>query len=159
MSDKRLMELGIPRRGFLKKTAAAAFVAPVVASFALDGIAEAGPGPGAGTFPNQRCPNQFLANQTVILHDLESAIGQLLQGTAARHIDFGQAHSLADKLVEAGLRAADGDTSTACSRLTDLIHELHQLEQDPRVYQPFLTTLLETVTELWQFGLRCPSCQ
>ena len=41
MSDERLRELGIPRRSFLKKAGTVAFVVPVVASFGLDGIAEA----------------------------------------------------------------------------------------------------------------------
>ena len=41
MGEERLAELGIQRRGFLKKTAAAAFVAPAVVSFGLDGVADA----------------------------------------------------------------------------------------------------------------------
>jgi len=54
MSDERMEELGLPRRAFLKKAVAAAFAAPVVVSFALDGVAEA----------HQTLPNQTLANQT-----------------------------------------------------------------------------------------------
>lgn len=41
MAGDRLDELGIPRRSFLKKSVGAVFVAPVVVSFALDGVAEA----------------------------------------------------------------------------------------------------------------------
>jgi hypothetical protein len=59
MSDKRLEELGLPRRTFLKRLAAAGFVAPVVASFGLDGVAQA----------HQYCANQtsqqiYYQNQT-----------------------------------------------------------------------------------------------
>lgn len=54
MSDERLRELGIPRRGFLKKAGAVAFVAPVVVSFGLDGTAEAG----GRSLPSQINPNQ-----------------------------------------------------------------------------------------------------
>jgi hypothetical protein len=52
MSDERLDELGIPRRRFLKRAATAAFVAPVVVSFGLEGAATAQ----AHLFQNQ--PNQ-----------------------------------------------------------------------------------------------------
>jgi hypothetical protein len=53
MTQERLNELGIPRRSFLKKSGAV-FVAPVVVSFALDGVAEAQ----ASSMPNQSFPNQ-----------------------------------------------------------------------------------------------------
>jgi hypothetical protein len=46
------------RRRFLQRFVATAFVAPVVASFGLDGIA-------AATEPTQRHPNQRCANQTM----------------------------------------------------------------------------------------------
>ena len=59
MSDERLDELGIPRRSFLKRAGAAAFVAPVVVSFGLDGMAQARP----SAFRNQTCGNQTFANQ------------------------------------------------------------------------------------------------
>jgi hypothetical protein len=58
MSDERFEELAIPRRKFLKGIVGGAFAAPVVVSFALDGVAEA-KGP---QFPNQvfdHLPNQF----------------------------------------------------------------------------------------------------
>jgi hypothetical protein len=54
VTQERLNELGIPRRSFLKRSAGAAFVAPVVVSFALDGVAEAN----AASMPNQSFPNQ-----------------------------------------------------------------------------------------------------
>ena len=64
MSDERWEELGLPRRAFLKRATAAAFAAPVVASFALDGVAEAYDRhrPHHG-YPNQTCPNQHHPNQ------------------------------------------------------------------------------------------------
>jgi hypothetical protein len=58
MSDERLRQLGIPRRGFLKRAGTVAFVAPVVVSFGLDGVAEAG-----SSLPNQINPNQCFPNQ------------------------------------------------------------------------------------------------
>jgi hypothetical protein len=66
MSEERMEQLGVPRRTFLKKAAAAAFVAPVVVTFALDGVAEAH---SRRSYPNQALanqtePNQALANQT-----------------------------------------------------------------------------------------------
>jgi hypothetical protein len=59
MSDERLKALGIPRRSFLKRAGTVAFVAPVVVSFGLDGIAEAG-----SSLPNQFNPNQCFPNQS-----------------------------------------------------------------------------------------------
>jgi hypothetical protein len=78
MSDERIEELGLPRRTFLKK-AAVAFATPMVASFALEGVAEAcqhqpnqaGPnqtGPNQ-TAPNQTAPNQTAPNQTMATDD------------------------------------------------------------------------------------------
>jgi hypothetical protein len=61
------------RRAFLIRYAGAAFAAPVIASFALDGVAQAGEkhnhkhhhGHPNQTHPNQTHPNQCLPNQTV----------------------------------------------------------------------------------------------
>jgi hypothetical protein len=53
-----MKELGLPRREFLKKATAVAFAAPVIVSFALDGIAEADQ-----CLPNQGIPNQTFPNQ------------------------------------------------------------------------------------------------
>ena len=64
MSDERIEELGLPRRAFLKRAAAAAFAAPVVVSLALDGVAEAHQSVPNQTQPNQSCPNQSHPNQT-----------------------------------------------------------------------------------------------
>ena len=72
MSDERMEELGLRRRGFLKK-AAGVFAAPLIVSFALDGVAEAEGRPRHRhpnqsfpnqRFPNQHCPNQHAPNQT-----------------------------------------------------------------------------------------------
>jgi hypothetical protein len=59
MGDEQLAALGLPRREFLKKAVAAAFVAPVIVSFAIDAIAEA-----EQSLPNQSCPNQSFPNQS-----------------------------------------------------------------------------------------------
>ena len=54
MSEERLEQLGIPRRAFFTRMTAAAFVAPVVVSFALDGVAEA---------QTSSCANMTFSNQ------------------------------------------------------------------------------------------------
>ena len=64
MSDEHIHELGLPRRAFLKRAAAAAFAAPVVVSFALDGVAEAHQSVPNQTQPNQTKPNQSCPNQS-----------------------------------------------------------------------------------------------
>jgi hypothetical protein len=53
------------RRSFIKKFAAGAFIAPVIASFALDGMASASVAPNVPNqnFPNQSCANQVFPNQ------------------------------------------------------------------------------------------------
>lgn len=53
------------RRSFIKKFAAGAFAAPIIASFALDGMASAAPIPNLPNqgLPNQGFPNQCLPNQ------------------------------------------------------------------------------------------------
>jgi anaerobic selenocysteine-containing dehydrogenase len=74
MSDERIEELGLPRRGFLKKAAAAAFAAPVIASFGLDGIAEARTGSHGFsnmtyanmTYANMTCANMAYSNMTYV---------------------------------------------------------------------------------------------
>jgi hypothetical protein len=59
------------RRAFLIRYAGAAFAAPVIASFALDGVAQAGERHGHRhghpnqSHPNQSHPNQCLPNQTI----------------------------------------------------------------------------------------------
>lgn len=63
MSDERWEELGLPRRAFLKRVTAAAFAAPVVVSFALDGVAEAHDRHRHHHYPNQTQPNQTHPNQ------------------------------------------------------------------------------------------------
>jgi len=48
------------------KYTALAFASPLIASFALDGVASAAPRITMGNqqqFPNQQCPNQFFPNQ------------------------------------------------------------------------------------------------
>ena len=52
------------RRAFLIRYAGAAFAAPVIASFALDGVAQAGEKhKHHHGHSNQCCPNQALSNQ------------------------------------------------------------------------------------------------
>lgn len=110
MSDERLEELGLPRRAFLKKVVAGAFVAPVVVSFGLDGIAEAGPIP----FPNQTIPNQFV--QLIELIDQYEENG---------FIDpRGIATSLRQKVVQAAAAYGSGNNASLCGVLGAIQHEL-----------------------------------
>ena len=60
MSEDRMDELGLPRRAFMKRAAAAVFAAPVIVSFGFAGIAEAC----CHSCPNQTNPNQTNPNQT-----------------------------------------------------------------------------------------------
>jgi hypothetical protein len=61
------------RRKFLKGFLGAAFVAPVVASFALDGVASAEESLDH-RLPNQGLPNQLLPNRGDPLHSLANQI-------------------------------------------------------------------------------------
>jgi hypothetical protein len=119
MSEDRFDELGIPRRGFLKKTAAAAFVAPVVVSFGLDGIAEAD----TGSFSNQTCGNQAFPNQADqhITQAINSVEGALFFGQIDNK---GVAKSLVHKLENAEAYIASGDFSDACGLLASVQSEL-----------------------------------
>jgi hypothetical protein len=126
MSEDRLRELGIPRRGFLKKTATAAFVAPVVVSFGLDGIAEAD----TGSFSNQFCPNQVVGNQLLpnIEHDTSNALFAIFEQVEARALDVGPAHSLSAKLVRSAIEALAGNNRASCAELSALSQEVAGLE-------------------------------
>jgi hypothetical protein len=61
MSDERdpLESVEPTRRSFIKKMAAAAFVAPIVTSFGMETLASASSGRPNHTFPNQTFPNQW----------------------------------------------------------------------------------------------------
>ena len=119
MSEDRFDELGIPRRGFLKKTATAAFVAPVVVSFGLDGIAEAD----TGSFSNQRCGNGGFPNQAD--SDIHAAIRAVELAFREGHIDNeGVAKSLVQKLENADAYLANGDQVDACGLLASVQSEL-----------------------------------
>ena len=60
-AHKRLSDVDPSRRKFIKRFAVTAFVAPVIASFALDGIARADTNQ---CRPNQSWPNQSWPNQS-----------------------------------------------------------------------------------------------
>ena len=64
MTEKRWQELGVSRRGFLKRIVGGAFVAPVIVSFGLDATARGAfqslPNQALQHFPNQTLPNQAL---------------------------------------------------------------------------------------------------
>lgn len=122
MSDERLQQLGIPRRRFLKSTAAAAFVAPVVVSFGLDGIAEAQPGT---LLPNQCFANQTQANQLVTAeNDLIQLISLAMAAVRQGQLHIGFATSVADKAMTAGFALVNHRLQDGCATIEALIAEL-----------------------------------
>jgi hypothetical protein len=150
MSDKRLLELGIPRRGFLKKTATVAFVAPVVASFSLDGIAEAG----SGSFSNQCFSNQYYSNQTLghVETNLMSMLDEILTALNLRRVGAGPATSLAQQVLRVLLEVAGGQPSSACDTLQHIVAELH--DQQGKLPTDLYNGLLTKATAV-QTSLRC----
>jgi hypothetical protein len=119
MSEDRFEELGIPRRGFLKKTAATAFVAPVVVSFGLDGIAEAD----TGSFSNQTCGNQTISNQTFF--DVNQALAAVVAAFEGGQItNKGVFKSLVHKLENTDAYIRNDDLSDACTLLASVQSEL-----------------------------------
>lgn len=122
MSDERLQQLGIPRRRFLTRTAAAAFVAPVVVSFGLDGVAEAH----GHHHPNMTCANMTISNQFGAEHDLVSLIGQIVMDVQNGTLDFGRANSLGEKALLAALQLASGHTNGACAKIDALVNEIQR---------------------------------
>jgi hypothetical protein len=64
---KRFSAVDPSRRVFIMKYTALAFATPLIASFALDGVASAATGADMGSqrFPNQFQPNQCFPNQKV----------------------------------------------------------------------------------------------
>jgi hypothetical protein len=120
MSDERLEQLGIPRRRFLTRTAAAAFVAPVVVSFGLDGVAEAH----GHHHPNMTCANMTMPNQVAAEQDLVMLIGRIVMDVQSDMLDFGRANSLAEKALHAALQLASGHDNGACAKIDALVNEL-----------------------------------
>ena len=85
MSTERLDELGVPRRAFLKKAAAAAIAAPVIVSFGMDAIAEGSTRKGKAQIANQTYPNQCYANSSYEYDDeIVTDIGELLAYAVAQ---------------------------------------------------------------------------
>ncbi len=126
MSDERLHELGIPRRRFLKGTAAAAFVSPLVVSFALDGSAEARPG-----MANQACANMAITNQFLDLDsDLTQVIYWAIVGLRGCELNHGSASAIGHRALELAVAAAgsalNGPTNL-CNGLSDLVAQIQRL--------------------------------
>lgn len=108
MTDDRLTELGLTRRPFLKKMIAGTFMAPVIVSFGLDGIAEAHP-----NSPSQCFPNQFAADRTIRL-----ALEVIENAKASGDISpSGIATSLSQKLKNAQNAEMRGNFKAACGLL------------------------------------------
>jgi hypothetical protein len=136
MSDERLHELGIPRRRFLKGTAAAAFVSPLVVSFGLDGSAEATPG---HVIANQACPNQGVTNQFATLDALlTEMILVALIALRACEIPASYAAELAQRTLDVAVSAANGapltptgKQGTVCTDLRNLIVEIDNFPPSP----------------------------
>jgi len=120
VSDERLQELRIPRRKFLKRAAATAFIAPVVVSFGLDGVAEASPG--------QFCANQRYSNQfTSLESDLTSVIYRTVVALGDRQIEQGPAQQISQQAYECALAAADSECVALCGMLAQLVGLIERL--------------------------------
>ncbi len=128
MSDERFEELGIPRRRFLKRSAAAAFVAPAVVSFALDGVAEGDTAHRNGTFTDQRCANQSFPNQAYVEDSLVSVIRGALLGVPACDISHAEAKKIGQLAYDAAWAAAV-DSSDMCGEIKELISEINKLNK------------------------------
>ena len=109
MTEERLQQLGVTRRNFLTKMAAVAFVAPVVVTFGLDGVAPADATPGSRfgnqTFGNQCFGNQSFGNQSLQEVELEftALVQTILSFVGSGTIGFRLALSLSDQVIDAGL--------------------------------------------------------
>jgi hypothetical protein len=151
MSEDRFAELGIPRRGFLKKTAATAFVAPVVVSFGLDGIAEAD----TGSFSNQTCGNQTFSNQANF--EIQSAVQAVEVAFRGGGIDNeGVAKSLFRKLENALAYLDSGDISDACGLLAAVQSEL--VAQMNKHITPLAVSRISRPVRFAQEELGCFGC-
>ncbi len=137
MGEDRLDALGIPRRGFLRKTAATAFVAPLVVSFGLDGVAEASPTSSVGNQPQpiqcfgnqpaQSLANQFDQNDEVLLNLLREILAALSTATAFGNpksgISVELATALSGTLLLAMLEGATG-SNAICGTLAAFQNEV-----------------------------------
>lgn len=119
MSEQRIRVLGIRRRSFLKRGAAAVLAAPVVVPFGPDGIGEARPA---------AVPKQTFGYASAALHDaqveltpmLDWIFNALARGLVRRRL----ASSLTQKLLGALLDVADKNTSSACMTLQAFVGEV-----------------------------------
>ena len=116
MGDERLEKLGIRRRRFLKSTAAAAFVSPLVVSFGLDGSAE------ASVIPVQYCPNMTSQNFTSYM--LNIVYFDLL-GVEAGEIDGAAGAAIAQSAYLMAISVAGIGPP---ARLNNLSRQLNQLQ-------------------------------
>jgi len=110
MSTERLEELGVPRRAFLMK-GAAALAAPLIVSFGIDAIAE-GTAYGGQSKPNQCFPNQAFANQLLFYGSpLDRILSQLFEGLAGKVTGMGirEMNPVAALAVEACVYEAGGE--------------------------------------------------
>ncbi len=150
MSDERLDELRLPRREFLKRVVAGAFIVPVVVSFGLAEVAEA-----ASSFhPNQSCPNQSIANQTevdLLIDELIARIGYWRQQGGIR---TRAATLLRRQLTQAGSKLDAGKVAAACRILAAIEAELRVLLAGRRIAQDTANDLSSGVAEL-QALLNC----
>jgi hypothetical protein len=122
MSTDRFEELGLPRRAFLKKAAGAALIAPAIASFGMDVIAEGSSAAAAPvqTQPNQCFPNQSYPNQALypghalwdVLDTILVAVYESQHGLTPA-VTTHTADKLASLAMQAGIVAASGDSSGA----------------------------------------------
>ena len=118
MSDERLEQLGLPRRGFLKKTAAIAFAAPAIVSFGLDGTAEATPTICVAN--STYYPNQSYEAEEYLIDVIGGAFTALRNGQTT----IQAVNQVSQAALQAALDLAAGNSQAACQVISGLIGEI-----------------------------------
>jgi len=158
MSSERFDELGLPRRSFLKKAAAAALTAPAIVSFALDAVAEGAP---RSTISNQCIPNQVIPNQLLepgqplyeILQLLIDGLYQSTHGHLTPPLQIGDARTLSAYAFQTALLEARGEYEEAFKLWSFFIAQVKALKHRlPKELAEQLIYLGEYAREL----LGCP---
>lgn len=147
VSDEQFQELRIPRRKFLKRAAVGAFVAPVVVSFGLEGVAEASSGRHFGnqTCANQTFPNQFFQVEKALLEIIAIVLNALHYG----QINRWQGTAITETALAAALLSAEDDCTHVCRLLETLMSEIRRLPSGAPIAE------LEFLTQAAQSAAGC----
>lgn len=157
MSAERLDELGVPRRAFLRKAAAAALTAPLIVSFGMDAIAEAST---TSKVPIQTVPNQCIANQSrldagsnglnefapqyQILRTILEAVEGSSYGSVKPPVQYRIANILGTLAWEALVLESSGECESAFKKWKEFIENVRSPGGKlPEGFGPYLIELAE----------------